>query len=112
MKFKPEDLNLHREEYQAILAEMRPKDYPPLIKKAVRRKSPSTPPFLSSHKADLKTNSDKLLSIQAILNPVTVAILTRQPFHPLPGRASCDEQIGDQFHISACLRGQTDQRQY
>jgi uncharacterized protein (DUF362 family) len=36
MKFKPEELNLHREEYQAILAEMRPKDYPPLMKKAVR----------------------------------------------------------------------------
>jgi hypothetical protein len=28
MKFKPEEVNLHREEYQALLAEMRPKDYP------------------------------------------------------------------------------------
>ncbi len=35
MKFKPEELNSHREEYQAILAEMRPKDYLPLMKKEV-----------------------------------------------------------------------------
>ena len=35
MKFKPEEVNFHREEYQAILAEMRPKDYPPLMKKEV-----------------------------------------------------------------------------
>ncbi len=28
MEFKPEDLNFHREEYHAILAAMRPKDYP------------------------------------------------------------------------------------
>lgn len=35
MKFKPEEVNFHREEYQALLAEMRPKDYPPLVKKEV-----------------------------------------------------------------------------
>jgi uncharacterized protein (DUF362 family) len=35
MKFKPEELNFHREEYQAILAGMRPKDYPPLVRKEV-----------------------------------------------------------------------------
>jgi len=35
MKFKPEEVNFHREEYQALLAEMRPKDYMPLMKKDV-----------------------------------------------------------------------------
>jgi len=35
MKFKPEEVNFHREEYQAMLAEMRPKDYQPLMKKEV-----------------------------------------------------------------------------
>ncbi len=35
MKFKAEEVNFHREEYQALLAEMRPKDYPPLVKKEV-----------------------------------------------------------------------------
>ena len=35
MEFKPEDLNFHREAYQGILAAMRPKDYPPLMKKDV-----------------------------------------------------------------------------
>lgn len=35
MKFKPEEVNFHREEYQALLAEMRAKDYPPLMKKEV-----------------------------------------------------------------------------
>ncbi len=35
MNFKPEEVIFHREEYQATLAAMRPKDYPPLIKKEV-----------------------------------------------------------------------------
>lgn len=35
MKFKPEEVNFHREEYQGITAAMRPKDYPPIIKKEV-----------------------------------------------------------------------------
>jgi len=35
MKFKPEEVNFHREEYQTLLAEMRPKDYMPLMKKDV-----------------------------------------------------------------------------
>ncbi|MFB0506526.1 MAG: DUF362 domain-containing protein [Thermodesulfobacteriota bacterium] len=35
MKFKPEEVNLHREEYQAFLAEMRPKDYAPMTEKEV-----------------------------------------------------------------------------
>ncbi len=35
MEFKPEDLNFHREAYQEILAAMRPKGYPPLMKKEV-----------------------------------------------------------------------------
>jgi len=35
MGFKPEDLNFHREEYQMVLAAMRPKDYPLLMKKEV-----------------------------------------------------------------------------
>jgi uncharacterized protein (DUF362 family) len=35
MKFKPEMVNFHREEYMALLGEMRPKDYPPLLKKEV-----------------------------------------------------------------------------
>lgn len=36
MKFKPEEMNFHREEYQAHLAEMRPKDYTPMFKKEVQ----------------------------------------------------------------------------
>lgn len=36
MKFKPEEVNFHREEYQAHLAEMRPKDYPLMFKKEVQ----------------------------------------------------------------------------
>lgn len=48
MNFKPEEVIFHREEYQAMLAAMRPKDYAPLIKKEVvgkidlshRRKNP------------------------------------------------------------------------
>ena len=36
MKFKPEEVNFHREEYQAALAEMRPKDYPLLFRKEVQ----------------------------------------------------------------------------
>jgi uncharacterized protein (DUF362 family) len=35
MKFRPEEVIFHREKYQAFLAEMRPKDYPPLMKKDV-----------------------------------------------------------------------------
>ena len=35
MEFKPEDLNFHREAYHGILAAMRPKDYPLLMKKEV-----------------------------------------------------------------------------
>jgi hypothetical protein len=35
MKFKPGEVNFHREEYMALLAEMRPKDYPPMMKKEV-----------------------------------------------------------------------------
>ena len=35
MKFEPEEVNFHREEYQAHLAGLRPKDYPPLVKKDV-----------------------------------------------------------------------------
>ena len=35
MKFKPEEVIFHREEYQAHLAEIRSKDYPPLMKKEV-----------------------------------------------------------------------------
>ena len=35
MTFRPEDINFHREEYQAHLAERRPKDYPLLSSKEV-----------------------------------------------------------------------------
>ncbi|UCF90971.1 MAG: DUF362 domain-containing protein [Desulfobacterales bacterium] len=35
MDFKPEDVVFHREEYQAYLAEIRPKDYPQLMQKEV-----------------------------------------------------------------------------
>ena len=38
MKFKPEDINFHREEYQAHLAEIRPKDYLLLSNKEVSGK--------------------------------------------------------------------------
>ncbi|HSB07818.1 MAG TPA: DUF362 domain-containing protein [Thermodesulfobacteriota bacterium] len=36
MRFKPEEVNFHREQYQAVLARMRPKDYPLLFKKEVQ----------------------------------------------------------------------------
>ena len=36
MKFKPEDVIFHREEYLKISAERRSKDYPPLLKKEVQ----------------------------------------------------------------------------
>lgn len=55
MKFKPEEMNFHREEYQALLAEMRPKDYLPLMKKDVlgrvnfRHRLPN--PYLKNGKA-------------------------------------------------------------
>jgi uncharacterized protein (DUF362 family) len=35
MRFKPEEVNFHREEYAAMLGAMRSKDYPPLTKKEV-----------------------------------------------------------------------------
>jgi len=35
MNFKPEEINFHREEYQVHMAEIRSKDYPPLMKKEV-----------------------------------------------------------------------------
>jgi uncharacterized protein (DUF362 family) len=35
MKFKPEEVSFHMEEYKAILAQQRPKDYPPMMKKEV-----------------------------------------------------------------------------
>ncbi len=35
MEFKPEEVNFHREAYQAHLGEMRPKDYPLLNEKKV-----------------------------------------------------------------------------
>jgi uncharacterized protein (DUF362 family) len=39
MKFKPEEVTFHIEEYQAILAKQRSKDYPPLMKKEVLGKA-------------------------------------------------------------------------
>jgi uncharacterized protein (DUF362 family) len=39
MKFKPEEVSFHMEEYKAILAEQRPKDYPPMMKKEVLGKA-------------------------------------------------------------------------
>jgi uncharacterized protein (DUF362 family) len=35
INFKPEDVVFHREAYQAYMGEIRPKDYPPLMKKEV-----------------------------------------------------------------------------
>ncbi len=55
MKFKPEELNFHREEYQAVTAAMRSKDYPPLLKKEIvgrmelRHRRPN--PYLRDGKA-------------------------------------------------------------
>ncbi|MFC1887078.1 hypothetical protein ACFLZM_08495 [Thermodesulfobacteriota bacterium] len=50
MSFKPEEMVFHREEYQAKMATLRPKDYAPLTKKEVtgrvdlrlRRENPYT----------------------------------------------------------------------
>jgi uncharacterized protein (DUF362 family) len=36
MKFRPEEVNFHREEYQAYLTGLRPKDYPLMLKKEVQ----------------------------------------------------------------------------
>lgn len=36
MKFRPEEVNFHREEYQTYLGGLRPKDYPLLLKKEVQ----------------------------------------------------------------------------
>ncbi len=36
MKFKPEEVNFHREEYQTYLGGLRPKDYPLMLKKEVQ----------------------------------------------------------------------------
>jgi uncharacterized protein (DUF362 family) len=55
MKFKPEEVNFHREEYQTHLAGLRPKDYAPLMKKDVlgrvnfRHRLPN--PYLKDAKA-------------------------------------------------------------
>ena len=55
MKFKPEDVNFHREEYQGYLAELRPKDYPLMLKREVqgrmnlRHRLPN--PYLRDRKA-------------------------------------------------------------
>lgn len=55
MKFKPEEVNFHREDYQKITAAMRSKDYPPLLKKEVmgrvelRHRRPN--PYLRDGKA-------------------------------------------------------------
>jgi uncharacterized protein (DUF362 family) len=55
MKFKPEEVNFHREEYQAVTAAMRSKTYPLLVKKEVvgkvdlRHRRPN--PYLRDGKA-------------------------------------------------------------
>lgn len=40
ISFRPEDLVFHREEYLEHLAKMRPRDYPPLLKKEVAARGP------------------------------------------------------------------------
>jgi uncharacterized protein (DUF362 family) len=76
MKFKDEEVAFHREAYQAHLGEMRPKDYPPLLKKEVvgkvnlrhRRSNPYTKngKALVSfvvHETDLKSDVQKAVDL-------------------------------------------------
>lgn len=76
MRFKPEDVIFHREEYLDQLIEMRPKDYPPLLKKEVvgtadyRHRNPN--PYMRDNKAlvsfvvteaDVKSDIQKAVSL-------------------------------------------------
>ncbi len=76
MKFKDEEVAFHREAYQAHLAEKRPKDYPPLLKKEVvgktnlrhRRSNPYTRDGKAqvsfvSHANDLKSDVQRAVDL-------------------------------------------------
>ena len=86
MDFKHEEVNFHREAYQAQLAEKRPKDYPPLLKKDVvgrvnlrhRRTNPYTKDGRAlvsfamagdDLKSDVRKVTDQLGGIGKVLHP-------------------------------------------
>ncbi len=109
MKFKPEEVNFHREEYQAMLAEMRPKDYARLTKKEVlgrvelRHRRPN--PYTKDGKAlvsfvmageDVKTDIRKAMDLLGGLGKVIRPqdrILLKPNFNsddPPPGSTAMD----------------------
>jgi uncharacterized protein (DUF362 family) len=109
MDFKPEDLVIHRERYQAYLAEIRPKDYPPLLKKDVvgrvelRHRRPN--PYVRDGKAlvsfvlatdnlkdDIRKAIDKLGGLELAFKPQD-RILIKPNFNsddPPPGSTALD----------------------
>ncbi len=110
MKFKPEELNFHREEYQAISAAMRSKDYPPLLKKEVigrvelrhRRPNPylrggkALVSFVLAGKNDIKSDIRKALELLGGLEKSVKSqdrILLKPNFNsddPPPGSTAMD----------------------
>ena len=125
MKFKPEDLNFHREEYQAILAEMRPKDYPPMMKREVlgkvefRHRLPN--PYMTDGKAlvsvviageDIKSDIRKSMDLLGGVGKSMKSqdrILLKPNFNsddPPPGSTALDFLIGviDLLREHGCTR--------
>jgi uncharacterized protein (DUF362 family) len=109
MLFKPEEVNFHREEYQALLAERRPKDYPLLFKKEVQGKvnlrHRRSNPYLrdgkalvsfanasNDIKADIKKVVDRIGGFEKSLKPQD-RILLKPNFNsddPPPGSTAFD----------------------
>ncbi|HSR12114.1 MAG TPA: DUF362 domain-containing protein [Thermodesulfobacteriota bacterium] len=109
MKFRPEEMVFHREEYQALNAARRSKDYPPLLKKNVvgkvefRHRNPN--PYLRSGKAlvsfvlaghDIKADVRKAVDLMGGLGKSINArdrILIKPNFNsddPPPGSTAMD----------------------
>ena len=118
IKFKPEEVNFHREEYQAAVATLRPKDYAPLFKKEVvgkvnlRHRRPN--PYLRNGRAlvsfvmtgkDLKTDVRKAVDLAGAR---CAALLPQRPrpapmgsavprragaVHKIPGPGSSESQL-------------------
>ena len=109
MRFKPDELNFHREEYQAHLAEIRPKDYPLLSGKEVAGKMNlrhrRTNPYVENGKAlvsfvmaetdvknDIQKSVDKLGGFEKAFN-IQDRILIKPNFNsddPPPGSTALD----------------------
>jgi uncharacterized protein (DUF362 family) len=74
MKFKPEEVNFHREEYQAHLGELRPKDYPLLLKKEVHGRVNFRHRLPNSHMRDGKALVSFVLAGKEIKRDILRAI--------------------------------------